>query len=139
MILTFFSTVWILSIIASAASSPEGYDYVRNGVVSYNILDGAFSDEGQGPRIVYENGTVSGPFADYINQIQPYNYSVLAFQELLDWVEEDEVEDDGILIKPGMRSMAEGEWGGGGAEEWRGASTYILCTGTTGTPQGGLQ
>lgn len=76
-------------------------NYEGNGVFTYNILDGGFSDEGFGPRIgMSEDGTISGSFVDYINQdVSPF-YDVLSMQELLNWVEEDV-----DLTPPGMINL----------------------------------
>jgi hypothetical protein len=105
----FAITLAIVASVHFATALSTYYNYARNGILPYNIIDGGISNEGQEPRIVYDNGTVTGRFADYTNQLHPYNYSAIASQELLDWVKEDEVDDHGNIVKPSMKSMAEGK------------------------------
>ncbi|GMH91329.1 hypothetical protein TL16_g12025 [Triparma laevis f. inornata] len=79
----------LLPLLAGLAHAKSNDNYERRGVLTYNILDGGWSDEGQGPRLVLANGTASGPFANYIlSNVSPYN-NVVAFQELLNWSEDD--------------------------------------------------
>ena len=68
----------------------EDDDYARSGVLTYNILDGGWSDCGRGPRLaVDDDGHASGPLADYVlSAVAPY-HDVVAFQELKNWSEDD--------------------------------------------------
>ena len=72
--------VFVLISLAAAVPSLGTDDYERLGVLTYNILDRGWSDEGQGPRlIVDDDGNASGPFTNYIlSAVSPYN-NVVAF------------------------------------------------------------